>query len=150
MGYKIILDNTGRCVGYGMQDNWPYDAPSWIDFMNFNLWTCNNIPQMTMESSWTQSAPPPPDNASKQQQDIAFGNSLIAEFNTSEQETAVDSATYQAIIDVFKYVLFALQMGNLVQAKTQILAISTTAYAPVWDINKQTYFVNKINTYLGG
>jgi hypothetical protein len=84
----------------------------------------------------------------KQQKDIAFGNSLIAEFNAAEQQTAVDASTYQAIIEVFKYALFALQMGNIVQARAQIMAISITNYAPVWDQSKRDYFISKIDNYL--
>lgn len=149
MAMKMILDDNGRVIAYGAQDNWPLTAPDWVDFTTFSGWICHDINDLNNQAKWTYSPVVRPNDASdKQKADIDFGNSLISEFNTSEQETAVDATTYQAIIDVFKYVLFALQMGNLVQAKNQLNAISTTAYAPVWDADKRNYFINKIDNYL--
>lgn len=81
--------------------------------------------------------------------DKAFCHELLDEFNAQEQETSVPAETYKAMIDAFRYVLFALQMGNVVQAKSQILLISTTDFGTFWTQAHQDYFVGKINTYLG-
>lgn len=151
---RIVIDQSGKCIGYGDNNQWlnlanSYPAPAWINAGNFNRWTCSDVNDINLQSSWTEGPEPVSnDPVTKQQADIYFGNSLIAEFNAGEQQTAVDAQTYQVIIEVFKYVLFALQMGNLLQAKNQLNAISTTAYVPVWDATKRDYFLNKINQYL--
>lgn len=151
---RIVVDQSGKCIAYGDDNQWlelanAYSAPIWINAGNFNRWICSDINNIHIAANWTEGPEPiPNDPISKQQADIDFGNLLIAEFNAGEQQTAVDAQTYQVIIEVFKYVLFALQMGNLLQAKNQLNAISTTAYVPVWDATKRDYFLGKINQYL--
>jgi len=81
--------------------------------------------------------------------DKAFCQGLLDEFNAQEQETSVPAEIYKQMIDAFQYVLFALQMGNVIQAKNQILLISTTDFGSFWTQGHQDYFVGKINTYLG-
>lgn len=81
--------------------------------------------------------------------DRAFCTGLLNEFTAQQQQTSVDAATYKVMIGVFQYVLFALQMGNVLQAKMQLLEISPIDYQPVWTQADQDYYVGKINTYLG-
>lgn len=89
------------------------------------------------------------DDMKKTLKDKAFCHELLDEFNAQEQETSVPAEVYKQMIDAFTYILFALQMGNIIQAKNQILLISTTDFDPFWTQTHQDYFVNKIDTYLG-
>jgi hypothetical protein len=115
--------------------------PQWIEFDTIQEY-----------DAYMQSLPvhelPPIDPISKQVNDKRFGQQLIDEFNAGQQQTEVDASNYQVMIDAFYYVIQALQMGNLIQAKKQLNEVSVVAFGPLWTSVQRDYFIGKIDNYL--
>lgn len=146
---RILLDQTGRCIGLGNQPNWPYEKPMDVNitFENFSLWVCNNLLDINNPAAWTMSDPPPVNAQEQKARDIQFGNDLLFEFLTGQRDISLDNATYRAVSETFKFAEAALRRGDIPQAKTELSNIAPSP--PVWTEEAQVYFINKINQYLG-
>lgn len=145
---RIEINKEGRCIALGVQANYSYAKPEIvnINFDNFNRWVCNDINDINNPEVWMLGDPPVPDAFQLKKNDIEFGNSLLLEFLTGQKDIQLDSVTYRAVSEVFKYAEAALRRGDIPQAKTELTNIAPTP--PVWTQDTKDYFINKINQYL--
>lgn len=142
----LIEESTGRCIGYGAQDNWPHQAPDWIDFGNYNRWVCSNLNDIANRSNWTEEDQPvASDSFEEVLADRGFGQQILNEYLA--QNRALNLTTTQSITQLSKFgTSKQLLEAGAIKAVSEI--ISTIPVDEIFTQVRKDYFIAKLQQYL--
>jgi len=87
------------------------------------------------------------DPLKRKKEDMEFTTNLRLEMLVGQSETELDANTYQQVSEAFKFVEAAALRGDVVQLKRQINLLPIMP--PLWTEQVRSYFVAKIDQYLG-
>lgn len=144
MELRLVLDQDNKVAALGYVDSYPYQAP---DFVTDVFWRFLGVipDELNDPAKWEPiQRQQTPEEIKKA--NIEKGREVILEFLTQLESVSLDTASYIAVSDQFKYVEIALQRGDLIQAAAQAESIPSIPGSLIWNAQIKAYFTHLIRS----
>lgn len=142
---RIKLNEDGTINALGSIQSYPFAAPDFITQSNHLRWKCLDFENFSARSSWVEESLIV-SNIDKKLKAIQEGQAIILEFLSALEQVSLDTASYIAVTEQFKYVEIALQRGDLIQAAAQANSIPVVPGSLIWSQTVKSYFVALIES----